>query len=72
MDQLNRTRLRLLHFLEQLAAGLDGGEPRAEQEARIILARVVSRGSADILAQVFRGIIREWDSEQADWDAIRA
>ena len=67
-DTHNTQRLRLLQRFEQLSAALADNAPRAENEARIILARVVARGSCPLLAQVFRGIIMAWDKEhESEW-----
>ena len=65
-----RERLKLLHFLEQLAANLAAGNRQAEQTARTILARVALDGSCAILAQVFRGIVLARDEEQNSWDEL--
>jgi len=63
-------RVRLFSQFEQLQTGLRYGDADAEMEARRLLARVVSRGSCDLLAQVFRGIVLAWDEEQSAWDEI--
>ena len=61
-------RIAALHVFAQLAAGIADCDPSAIREGREILALVADRGSPDILAQVFRGLLKEFDSEQEEWD----
>ena len=71
MHPKHREHIALKARLEQLAAELADSLPAAEREARIILARTAIRGSCTVMAQVFRGIDREWDDDQADWEWLR-
>ena len=68
MDETDTRRLRLLQRIEQLQAGLSREESTSIRDARTILARVSIRGSPQVLAQVFAGIILVWDS--TDWDGL--
>jgi len=70
LETARRERLKLLHWLEQLSAALFAGEKEAEQTARIVLARIAVKGSVEILAQVFRGIVLSRDEEQKGWDRL--
>ena len=56
-----KTRLRLLHQFEQMQSGLSARESSAEYATRVLLAKVSTRGSTPLLAQVMRGIILVWD-----------
>ena len=68
--QAKRDRMRQAQRFEQLSAALADDSPAAIQEARIVLARIATRGSAPILRQVIDGVILAWDHEQGDWDAM--
>jgi len=70
LETARRERLKLLHWLEQLSAALFAGEKEAEQNARIVLARIAVKGSVEILAQVFRGIVLSRDEEQPGWEEL--
>ncbi len=70
MDKEVTRRLKLLHMMEQLAEGLDNGDPQCEEAVRVILAKAATSGSCAILSQVIRGIISEWDAEQPQWDGL--
>ena len=63
----NLARLRLLQSFEQLSSALADNNPQAIAKARAILSCVAGRGTAPLLAQVFRGIVKAWDSEDALW-----
>jgi len=70
LETARRKRLKLLHWLEQLSAALFAGEEEAERDARIVLARIAVKGSVEILAQVFRGIVLSRDEEGPAWDDL--
>ena len=61
MDSELALRLKCLVRLEQLQSGIAHGDPHAVADGRDILRRIVSKGSAYALAQVFRGILLAWD-----------
>jgi hypothetical protein len=69
MDESRILRLRLLQRFEQLAQSLADNDPSAERDARTYLARIVSRGSIGVLAQVYRGIVLGMD-DTADWSPM--
>jgi hypothetical protein len=59
---MDKAEARIVHTLDQLSAGLGAGDRKAERNARIMLARIASSGSVDLLAKVFRGIVSTWDT----------
>jgi hypothetical protein len=70
MTPEHKEHLRLKADMEQLAAALVDGDPATETRAREILTRVAVRGSTMALAQVFFGLVRQWDADQADWETL--
>jgi hypothetical protein len=70
MHPKHREHLALKARIEQLAAAMADGDPATEEEARTILARVAVRGSCGVLTQVFFGLVRQWDADQADWERL--
>ena len=59
-----------LSFLEQVHAGLQEHDKLSIVKARSILEWVAENGDAEMLAQVFRGIVLTFDLEQQEWDAM--
>ena len=70
MKEANRERLRLLHRLEQIEAGLRHGDPESEKAARGFMAQLAINGTIELLAHVYSGIILARDSENAEWEKL--
>jgi hypothetical protein len=65
-----KERAKNIHWLEQLVAGLENGSRQAEEEARRKLAEITLHGSVDMIVQMFRGVLKQWDSEQEEFDKM--
>ena len=63
-----RARMKLFAQFEQILAGLENRDPKARKRAQTILGHVALDGDYDMLGEVFRGLIREWDSDQEQFD----
>ena len=69
-ETAKRERLRVIHWMEQIQAGVAAGDRQAVERAKHILAWVAVNGTPDILGQVLRGILLAWDEQQPEWDQL--
>lgn len=68
--EAKRERLRLLHTLEQLSAGIAAGDRQAEKNGRTILAKIALDGSRDTLAYVYHGLVLAHDEQQTEFEEL--
>ena len=65
---VQRMRCMNIHQIEQIVAGLEDDCGTSENNARAILAYVVTNGDREMLADIFRGLLLVWDGEQDEFD----
>jgi alkanesulfonate monooxygenase SsuD/methylene tetrahydromethanopterin reductase-like flavin-dependent oxidoreductase (luciferase family) len=70
MSKDHRDHLALKARIEQLAARLQRGDKNAEKTARGYLIKFAADGSVQVLTDVFSGLVKQWDSQQPDWEEV--
>lgn len=69
-QEAKRRRLILIHWLDEIGAGVAAEDPEAIETARDLLAKIAIEGNNQILSHVWRGVILAQDETQPAWEKL--